>query len=200
MENGGFRNQIEDGRLWIEDRHSRFEDSIMPDQTTARAEQSVFWPSIEEGLSLISVKASVEFLWWGGGGNGVVCRGGKSGRFHEYNSQKIFSKTRFDRKYLGKHYRIGSFPNQNSCVMVNSNQALKIMRFFILYSRLNLVKTCKRCRKYLSLMPDSQKEKYFGGVRSHFHVQPNYSVGVVVVLCCRWGCDKRCREKINYFL
>ena len=25
------------------------------------------------------------------------------------------------------------------------------------------------------------------GVQSHFHVQPNYSVEVV--LCCRWGCD-----------
>ena len=29
------------------------------------------------------------------------------------------------------------------------------------------------------------------GLHSHFHVQPNYSVEVVllVVLCCRWGCD-----------
>ena len=29
------------------------------------------------------------------------------------------------------------------------------------------------------------------GLQSHFHVQPNYSVEVVllVVLCCRWGCD-----------
>ena len=26
------------------------------------------------------------------------------------------------------------------------------------------------------------------GVHSHFPVQPNYSVEVV--LCCRWGCDK----------
>ena len=26
-----------------------------------------------------------------------------------------------------------------------------------------------------------------GGVQSHFHVQLNYSVEVV--LCCRWGCD-----------
>ena len=26
------------------------------------------------------------------------------------------------------------------------------------------------------------------GVHSHFHIQPNYSVEVV--LCCRWGCDK----------
>ena len=42
-----------------------------------------------------------------------------------------------------------------------------------------------KCRKYLPLMPDSQKEKYFppfGGVHSHFHVQPNYSVGVAVML------------------
>ena len=31
------------------------------------------------------------------------------------------------------------------------------------------------------------------GLQSHFHVQPNYSVEVVllVVLCCRWGCDNR---------
>ena len=27
-----------------------------------------------------------------------------------------------------------------------------------------------------------------GGVQSHFCVQPNYSVEVV--LCCCWGCDK----------
>ena len=27
----------------------------------------------------------------------------------------------------------------------------------------------------------------WGGVQSHFHVQPNYSVEVV--LCCGWGCD-----------
>ena len=37
------------------------------------------------------------------------------------SKQKIFSKTRFDRKYLGKHHGIGSFVNQNSIVMVNSN-------------------------------------------------------------------------------
>ena len=35
-------------------------------------------------------------------------RGGKSGRFRELNSQKILSKTRFDRKYLGKLYVKGS--------------------------------------------------------------------------------------------
>ena len=31
------------------------------------------------------------------------------------------------------------------------------------------------------------------GLQSHFHVQPNYSVEVVllVVLCWRWGCDNR---------
>ena len=45
----------------------------------------------------------------------------KSGRFHEFNSQKIFLKIKFDRKYLGKHHGIGSFVNQNSSVMVNSN-------------------------------------------------------------------------------
>ena len=28
----------------------------------------------------------------------------------------------------------------------------------------------------------------WGGVRSHFHVQPNCSVEVV--FCCPWGCDK----------
>ena len=48
-------------------------------------------------------------------------RGGKSGKFNEVNSQKIFSKIRFDRKYLGKHHGIGSFANQNSSVMANSN-------------------------------------------------------------------------------
>ena len=51
----------------------------------------------------------------------MLGRGGKSGRFREFNSQKIFKKTRFDRKYLGKHHGIGSFVNQNSSVMVNSN-------------------------------------------------------------------------------
>ena len=30
----------------------------------------------------------------------------KSGRFREFNSQKIFSKTRFDKQYLGKHHGI----------------------------------------------------------------------------------------------
>ena len=31
------------------------------------------------------------------------------------------------------------------------------------------------------------------GLQGHFHVQPNYSVEVVllVVLCCRWGCDNK---------
>ena len=48
-------------------------------------------------------------------------RGRKSGRFREFNSQKTFSKTRLDRKYLGKHHGIGSFANQNSGVMINSN-------------------------------------------------------------------------------
>ena len=33
----------------------------------------------------------------------AVHRGGKSGRFREFDSQKIFSKTRFDRKYLGNN-------------------------------------------------------------------------------------------------
>ena len=51
----------------------------------------------------------------------VLARGGKSGRFHEFKSQKIFSKTRFDKKYLGKHHGIESFANQKSSVMVNSN-------------------------------------------------------------------------------
>ena len=27
----------------------------------------------------------------------------------------------------------------------------------------------------------------WGGFHSHFHVQPNYSIEIV--LCCRWGCD-----------
>ena len=29
----------------------------------------------------------------------------------------------------------------------------------------------------------------WGGLQSHFHVQPNCSVEVEVVLRCRWGCD-----------
>ena len=32
------------------------------------------------------------------------------------------------------------------------------------------------------------------GVQSHFHVQPNYSVEVV--LRCHWGCDNLTLEKI----
>ena len=66
-------------------------------------------------------------------------RGGKSGRFREFNSQKIFSKTRFDRKYLGKYHGIGSFANQNPSKMVHSNIVLKKMAFssvFLLYLRL----------------------------------------------------------------
>ena len=64
----------------------------------------------------------------------------KSGRFREFNSQKIFSKTRFDRKYLGRHHGIGYFATQNSSVMVNRNQALKRMQYLfvlIMYLRLN---------------------------------------------------------------
>ena len=92
---------------------------------------------------------------------GVSVRGEKSGRFREFNLQKIFLKTRFDRKYLGSLPGIGSFANPNSSVMVNSNLTLKRMLFsfvFLLYLRLKLVETG---RKYLSMMPDSQKEKYF---------------------------------------
>ena len=59
--------------------------------------------------------------------NWLEHRGGKSGRFREFNSQKIFSKTRFDRKYLGKYHGIGSFPNQNSSIMVNSKKVMKKM-------------------------------------------------------------------------
>ena len=47
----------------------------------------------------------------------LEARGGKSGIFNEFNSQKIFSKIRFDRKYLGKHHGIGSFANGNSSVV-----------------------------------------------------------------------------------
>ena len=53
--------------------------------------------------------------------NWPCIRGGKSGRFCEFNSQKIISKTRFGRKYLGKHHGIGSFANENSSAMVDSN-------------------------------------------------------------------------------
>ena len=66
-------------------------------------------------------------------------RVGKSGRFREFNSQKIFSKTSFDRKYLGKYHGIGYFANQNSSKMVNSNNGLKKMAFsfvFLLYLKL----------------------------------------------------------------
>ena len=35
-----------------------------------------------------------------------------------------------------------------------------------------------------------------GGVQSHFLVQPNYSVEVV--LCCRWGCDKTSWIEISF--
>ena len=66
-------------------------------------------------------------------------RGGKSGRFREFNSQKIFSKTMFDRKYLGKCHVKGFIANQNSSIMINSKKALKKMPFsfgFILYLRL----------------------------------------------------------------
>ena len=35
----------------------------------------------------------------------------------------------------------------------------------------------------------------WGGVQSNFYVQPNCSV--VVVLCCRWGCDNKEKSKIN---
>ena len=75
-------------------------------------------------------------------------RGGKSGRFCEFNSQKIFSKTRFDTKYLGKHHGIWSFANQNSRAMINSTKALKRMQFsfvFILYLRL------KPCQNFLKM-------------------------------------------------
>ena len=51
----------------------------------------------------------------------MTLRGEKSGRFHEFNLQKMVSKTRFNRKYLGKHHGIGSSDNENSSVMVNSN-------------------------------------------------------------------------------
>jgi len=47
----------------------------------------------------------------------VKIRGGESGRFCELNSQKIFSKTKFRRKYLGKLFGLGTFANQNSIRM-----------------------------------------------------------------------------------
>ena len=89
-------------------------------------------------------------------------RGGKSGRFRELKSQKIFSKTRFDRKYLGKHHGIGSFANQDSSVMANSNfRSIEENAIFIYVYTLFKAKTCsklvKNDRKYLSLMPDWQK-------------------------------------------
>ena len=33
----------------------------------------------------------------------------------------------------------------------------------------------------------------WGGLQSHFHVQPNCSVEVV--LCCRWGCENNDKDK-----
>ena len=68
-----------------------------------------------------------------------LVRGGKSGRFREFNSQKIFSKTRFDRKYLRKYHRIASFANHNSRIMLFSNKISKKKAFlfvFILYTGL----------------------------------------------------------------
>ena len=31
----------------------------------------------------------------------------------------------------------------------------------------------------------------WGGMHSHFCVQPNYCVEFVLWLCCGWGCDKK---------
>ena len=62
--------------------------------------------------------------------NKSVCTdiGGKSGRFRKFNSQKIFSKTWFDRKY---------FENQNSSRMVKSKLKKVAFSFvFVLYLRL----------------------------------------------------------------
>ena len=83
-------------------------------------------------------------------------RGGKSGRFREFNSQKIFSKNRFDRKYLGKYHDIRSFANKNSSVMLNSSRQLKKMPFSIVFILSLRLKPCKNW----PLIPDLQKEKY----------------------------------------
>ena len=74
-------------------------------------------------------------------------RGGKSGRFREFNSQKIFSKTRFDRKYLGKYHDIRSFANQNSSVMLNSSRQLKKMPFSIVFILSLRLKPCQNLEK-----------------------------------------------------
>ena len=74
-------------------------------------------------------------------------RGGKSGRFREFNSQKIFSKTRFDRKYLGKYHDIRSFANKNSSVMLNSSRQLKKMPFSIVFILSLRLKPCQNLEK-----------------------------------------------------
>ena len=74
-------------------------------------------------------------------------RGGKSGRFREFNSQKIFSKTRFDRKYLGKYHDIRSFANKNSSVMLNSSRQLKKMPFSIVFILSLWLKPCQNLEK-----------------------------------------------------
>ena len=48
-----------------------------------------------------------------------MTRVGKSGIFREFNSQKIFLKTRFDRKYLGKHH--GADAPKNTYVLYGSS-------------------------------------------------------------------------------
>ena len=74
-------------------------------------------------------------------------RGGKSGRFREFNSQKIFSKTRFDRKYLGKYHDIRSFANKNSSVMLNLSRQLKKMPFSIVFILSLRLKPCQNLEK-----------------------------------------------------
>ena len=72
----------------------------------------------------------------------VGSRGGKSGRFREYNSQKIFSKNRFDRIYLGKHHGQdlllrGTPPKKNS--LFKDIIQIEVFDKFIFYKVLDYV-------------------------------------------------------------
>ena len=75
---------------------------------------------------------------------------------------------------MGKYHRIGSFANQNSIKMVNSNKVLKKMAFsfvFILNIRLK------------PLIPGSQKEKYFSTSATDYPgiIISNVEVCVIII-------------------
>ena len=88
-------------------------------------------------------------------------RDGRSGRFREFNSQKISSKTRFDRKFLGKHHGIGSFAKCKGKFKLRIEDNTIFICVYIVFKAKSLSKLVKNGRKYLSLTPGTQKEKYF---------------------------------------